>query len=75
MPCCLIVAPGLDIAAASPAETDAELSVLFAPSSHLTSSVSRAVLACHQVSATTATPSVICTTCFTPGIAFALVAS
>jgi hypothetical protein len=32
-------------------------------------------LACHQLSATTATPSVICTTCFTPGMAFALAAS
>ncbi|MEJ0047500.1 MAG: hypothetical protein WDN04_16320 [Rhodospirillales bacterium] len=37
--------------------------------------VSRAFFACQKLSATTATPSAICTTCFTPGMALALVAS
>ena len=74
-PCFLNAAPGLAAAALSPAEIPAELSDFPGPSSHVMASASRAVFARHQLSATTATPSVICTTCFTPGIAFALAAS
>src|SRR5207244_361906 len=59
----------------SAAEIDAELSDFPAPSSHVIVSASRATLARHQLSATTATPSVICTTCFTPGMDLALAAS
>jgi hypothetical protein len=52
-----------------------ELSEAEAPSSHRMSRASRATLACHQESATTATPSVTCTTCFTPGMDRAFAAS
>src|SRR5262249_15824176 len=48
----------------------------FSPSSHTIGSASSAVLACHQVSATTATPELpTCTTFFTPGIDVTLAAS
>ncbi len=46
------------------------------PSSQTIGSASSAVLACHHVSATTATAeSPTCTTCFTPGMPCALAAS
>ncbi len=48
---------------------------LFGPSSQVMTSASRACLARHQLSATTATPSEICTMCFTPGIDFAFASS
>ena len=48
----------------------------FGPSSHTIGSASSAVLACHQVSATTATAaSPLCTTFFTPGMPATLAAS
>ncbi len=48
----------------------------FSPSSQTMGSASSAVLACHQVSATTATAvSPTCTTLFTPFLAYALAAS
>ena len=48
----------------------------FSPSSQTIGSASSAVLACHQVSATTATPeSPTCTTFFTPGMFVILAAS
>ena len=48
----------------------------FSPSSQTIGSASSAVLACHQVSATTATPvSPTCTTFLTPGMPATLAAS
>ena len=48
----------------------------FGPSSQTIGSASSAVLACHQVSATTATAaSPLCTTFFTPGMPATLAAS
>jgi hypothetical protein len=48
----------------------------FGPSSHTIGSASSAVLACHHVSATTATAvSPTCTTCLTPGMPLTLSAS
>ena len=48
----------------------------FGPSSHTIGSASSAVLACHQVSATTATPvSPTCSTFFTPFMPATLAAS
>ncbi len=74
-PSCLIDAALLAIALARPCDTDAELRALFGPSSHWMTSASRAVFARHQLSATTATPSVMRTTFFTPGIPFAFESS
>jgi hypothetical protein len=74
-PCLRITAAGPDAAASSAVETAPESSARPGPSSQRTTRASRATFACHQVSATTATPSVIRTTCRTPGIALALASS
>jgi hypothetical protein len=74
-PCCRMLAAGFPIASARPLNTPSELRFLFGPSSHVTVRASRACFACHQLSATTATPSVMPRMCFTPGIFFAFESS
>ena len=61
-------ASGASSAVFSTAANASLLALAFGPSSHWMGSASSAVLACHQVSATTATAlSLTRSTCFTPG--------
>src|SRR5262249_58564546 len=69
-------ASGASRPALSHSAIEALENLAFSPSSQTTGSASSAVLACHQASATTATPeSPTCTTFFTPGIDATLAAS
>src|SRR5205814_2239645 len=74
-PSCRACAPGCWARCANTWEMLALETCALAPSSQVTSSASRPFLAAQYPSATTAIPVETCTTCRTPGTAFALVAS